>query len=253
MRRPIAARAPASASSWPASHPSWLGEAANEPADDALARSHDHATRITGPTWRRCYLEGMTDRRTMWMGSALALALTGCGPTHDEVATTVLSGLPLALMLGMVAVFALRRAWGDELSVPPWAIATSVVGLVCAGVLSQSRHFDVELLGPALMITSAATMGLSLLFGRMRIAAPAERSVVLTPLIVVGLFALPFALILLRWVSGADVESVMVAGIFALIGSAYLAPLVVLGLVIERVVRARRVQQRGYRADDAPG
>jgi hypothetical protein len=215
-------------------------------------RSRDHATRITGTAQRRCYLERMTDRRTMWLGSALALGLTGCGPTHDELATTILSGLPIALMLGMVAVFALRRAWGDELSVPPWAIATSVVGLVCTVALSQSRHFDVELLVPTLMFTSAATMGLSLLFGRMRLAAPAERSVVLTPLLVVGLFALPFVLVSLRSVSGADIEPVMVTGIMAVIGSAYLSPLVVIGLVIERVVRARR-SQRDDHADGAPG
>lgn len=214
-------------------------------------RSRDHATRITGMARRRCYLERMTRMRTKLL-ALLALGLAGCGPTAEELATTILAGLAVALLLGIVAVFALRRAWGDELSFPPWGIALGIVGLLGSVALMQSRHFDIELLGPALMAAGSATMGLSLLFGRMRLAAPAERSVVLTPVVVVGLLALPFAAVLMRFVSGSEVDPVMTAGLFALVGGFYASPVIVIGLVIERVVRARRAQ-RGYHADDAPG
>lgn len=216
-------------------------------------RSPDHAMRITSAASRGCYLDAMTCTRTKLL-ALLALGLTGCGPTAEQLSTTILVALPIALMLGMLALFALRRAWGEALSVPPWAIATSVAGLLVSLALSGSRHFDLELLMPVLMVTGPATMGLSLLFGRMRLAAPAERSVVFTPLVVVGVFALPFVAVLLGFVYGSQIDPVMTAGLFALVGSFYVSPIIVLTIVIERVVRARRVaRERRAAGDDVLG
>jgi hypothetical protein len=113
-----------------------------------------------------------------------------------------------------------------------------VAGVVLALALAQSHHFDVELLGPVLSLTVPSTTGLSLLFARMRLAAPAERSIVLVPLLVACLFALPFVSLLLV---GADAEPCFTGGVIAIVGGFYLFPVVVLGLVIERVIRARRV------------
>lgn len=218
--------------------------------EDVCARVH--ATRITGAPRRRGYSLGMTWTRTHILAAlALLLATSGCGPTKEEIAMSALVGLPIAMIVALGATLALRRAWGDELGFPPWGVSLLVVGLLLSGVMATSDEVDPELVAPILAYATPAIVGYSLLFARMRLAAPAERSVVLVPMFVTLVMALPFALVF-GDLQHEQAELGLVVGIYAILGGALLSPFVVIGLVVERVMRARRATRLPLDSEGSP-
>lgn len=179
-----------------------------------------------------------------WLAIVGVACVSGCGPTREQIAVAGLVALPIGLIFGMLGVLALRRLWGDAASLSPGGWAIAIVGLVVSIALTSSPHFDLELAVPVAAYVSGAVVGLSLFGARLRLGAPAERSAVLTPLVIVGLLALPFAQVLVGVFEHEREAMVLAGGVWAVLGAALATPLVAIGLVIEWIVVSRRAGAR---------
>lgn len=176
---------------------------------------------------------------------AFALTLCACGPTDDEIAVSLICGLPVIFACAAGLNLALLAAWRHRtklVGAGPWPLALAGLAVVtlAAIFIGINGPVDPELIGLVVTIAGPGLVTLALVAARMSLDLPAVVSVVVIPLLLCVAAAVPLMMV---WQLEGPPARELAQQIFpVMMWTSAASPAVFLGVFIEGIVKLRRAR-----------
>jgi hypothetical protein len=167
----------------------------------------------------------------------------GCGPTSVEIGTSGMIAGPIAYIGAVFGGWAMLSLWRwTAVSLRPQLarmFGVLAVFVVLALLASQIGDIDGELSPVAYLFPGLAGFALTAIVGRMLVNR-GEQALTVAPIGVTVFMLIPFAIAMLAPEPIGDPSSAV--AILIALGHLYVTPIVLLGLLIEGLVRRKKSQ-----------